>query len=249
MLSSVNFLLEEAKELVDRFDTPDILSAIYSCIDLTDLSSTSTYDDIKNLCLKVNEHYELHPSIPNVAAICVCPSKFDVVAQNLDRRKINIACVAGGFPHSHISLDSKLFEIKELVSQGVDEIDIVINVPDILSDNSKKVAAEIGAIKKLMGAKHLKVILQVSYLNDLETIYDTSLLCLQAGADFIKTSTGKENSMAFPEAAIAMCLAIKEHYENTGEKRGIKPAGGISTVEDAALPTYCKKIAQHVRNF
>ena len=232
MESTINKVYNKINHLLgDQLFSPDI-SFIYSSMDVTDLSSASTNTEIEQLCSGILNDEE---KISYPAAVCFYPSKLDIAFKYFRGTPVKIAVVAAGFPHGQIDLLSKLFEIEELVKKGVDEIDIVLNVPDALQGNFDKIFDEIKSIKSIIGKIKIKVILEVNILNDLDLISKVSHTCLNAGADCIKTSTGKEGSIATPEAAIAMCIAIKEFYEKTGVKKAFKVAGGISDIPMASL--------------
>lgn len=232
MKDTVNKIYKSINELVNKPSYTADISLIYSCMDVTDLSSSSTDSKIKEFCQSIVDDVK---KITWPAAVCFYPSKLQIAKDYFTGTPVKIACVAAGFPHGQIDLKSKLFEIQELLQKGVDEIDVVINVPDALQGNIDKIAEEIKSIKSLMNKIKLKVIIEVNILNDLNLIYKVSRTCLNAGSDCIKTSTGKEGSVASPEAAIAMSLAIKEYYEKSGQKKAIKVAGGISDISAASI--------------
>jgi deoxyribose-phosphate aldolase len=173
--------------------------------------------------------------MPNVAAICVYPNMTSVVKENLAVESVKVAAVAGGFPSSMTFKSVKAEEARLAVLQGADEIDIVLPLWAFLEGNFEYCLEEIKTVKNAIGETHLKVIIESGVLADPEKIWQASLLSLHAGADFIKTSTGKMPVSATPEAAVIMCRALKYWYETTGEKKGFKPAGGISQPEDALL--------------
>jgi deoxyribose-phosphate aldolase len=171
----------------------------------------------------------------SVAAICVYPELVAVVKEKLDNPLINIASVGGGFPASQTFTNIKVMEIEQAIVQGAEEIDIVIPVGKFLIDDLEYVDYEINVIKQRMGPIRLKVILETGSLKDPSLIRKASLLSIGAGADFIKTSTGKVSPGATPEAMVVMCCAIRDYYNRTGKKIGIKPAGGISDTQTALL--------------
>ncbi|HDR67428.1 MAG TPA: deoxyribose-phosphate aldolase, partial [Bacteroidaceae bacterium] len=206
----------------------DTLKKIFSFIDLTSLSERDNSENVGQLCQKVNMLVEAYPSMPNVAAVCVYPELIPVVIENLKNPMVNIASVAGGFPSSQTFTKIKLNEIELILNLGVDEIDIVLPVGKFLLGDYALIHEEIKAVKQVMGSKHLKVILETGSLSDWSLIRKASFLAMISGADFIKTSTGKIAVGATPEAVIVMCQAIKDYYNKTGRKIGIKPAGGIS---------------------
>jgi deoxyribose-phosphate aldolase len=173
--------------------------------------------------------------LPNVAAICVFPVFVPVVKKNLQIEKVKIASVAASFPSSQTFLDIKLSEVKRVVDEGADEVDIVISIGEFLEGNYDLVSGEIKKIKEIAGNAHLKVILETGALEDLSLIKTASFIAMEAGADFIKTSTGKLEKGASPEAVWVMCEAIKEYAQKSGRAVGIKPAGGISDISTAII--------------
>ncbi|MCL3780204.1 deoxyribose-phosphate aldolase [Prolixibacteraceae bacterium JC049] len=231
------FLAKEL-ETVKKMAAEELNNATYkklafNCIDLTTLNSTDTRDRAKMFADNVNNLYNEYGEFGNVAAICVYPTMVKTVEETLQLPEVNIAAVAGGFPSSMTFKSIKVEEAKLAVEAGADEIDIVISIGEFLDGNYEFVHEEIAEIKKGIGEAHLKVILESGLLKTPENIWKASLISMNAGADFIKTSTGKESPAATLEAAVVMAHAIKYHYENTGEKIGFKPAGGITTPEEA----------------
>lgn len=212
-----------------------ILNECMGMIDLTSLNTQDTDEKILDMVQKVNSFKEIFPDVKEVAALCVYPSFASVVKEALQGDSINIAVVGGVFPNSQSFREVKELECRLAVERGADEVDVVLSLRDFLGGNRKKAADEISALKMIIGESHLKVILETGLLSSREEIYDASMLALEAGADFIKTSTGKVSPAATPEAAEVMCIAIKDYFRKTGEKRGFKPAGGIVTPEDAML--------------
>lgn len=212
-----------------------ILMKILSVIDLTSLNSTDNKSQIIHLTGKVNSFPGKFHEIPNVAAICVFPNFTSVVKEKLTAKNVRIAAVAGGFPTSQTFKSIKLAECKMAVDAGADEIDIVIPVGAFLGDDFAYVAEEIREIKETIGERQLKVIIESGVLAGHERIFKASMIAMDAGADFIKTSTGKTNVSATPDAAFVMCRAISVFYSETGIRVGFKPAGGIVTSGDAAI--------------
>ena len=184
---------------------------------------------------KVNRFDDEFPDLKNVAAICVYPNFAQVVKDTLEVEGINIACVSGGFPSSQTFTEVKIAETAMALADGSDEIDIVIPVGAFLSGDYETMCEEIMELKETCKEHHLKVILETGALKTASNIKKASILSMYSGADFIKTSTGKQQPAATPEAAYVMCQAIKEYYEQTGNKVGFKPAGGINTVNDALI--------------
>lgn len=184
---------------------------------------------------KVNKFDDEFPDLKNVAAICVYPNFAEVVKNTLDVDGINIACVSAGFPSSQTFIEVKIAETAMTLMEGADEIDIVISIGKFLSGDYETMCEEIQELKDTCKERHLKVILETGALKTASNIKKASILSMYSGADFIKTSTGKQQPAATPEAAYVMCEAIKEYYEKTGNKIGFKPAGGINTVNDALI--------------
>lgn len=227
--------LQEIKEKASRNSSPEKLKLAFSCIDLTTLNSTDTITHVSEFTWKVNKFGSAYPDMPSVGAICVYPNMVSTVKETLGGNTVNIAAVAGGFPSSMTFESIKVQEAKMAIEAGADEIDIVLPLWAFLDGNLEYCYEEIKAIKTAIGNAHLKVILESGILAEPEKIWQASIISLQAGADFIKTSTGKMPVAATPEAAYVMCSALKWWNENLTEKRGFKPAGGISTPEEAML--------------
>ena len=233
-LEDIQSELEAIREIAAKNSSKKMLEKALSCIDLTTLNSTDTYQSVAAFTEKVNSFGNAFPGVANVAAICVYPNMAETVKTTLKVAGVHIAAVAGGFPSSMTFTNLKIEEARMAVAAGSDEIDIVVPLWAFLANNFETCANEISAIKKAIGNAHLKVILESGVLN-VDQIWQASILSIEAGADFIKTSTGKLPQAATPEAAFVMCLAIKQHFEETGKKIGFKPAGGIVTPEDAIL--------------
>ncbi len=211
-------------------------------IDLTTLSVDDTTDKVATMAQRVNEFETQFPHLKNVAAICVYPALVKTVRDHLTA-PIGIAAVAGGFPASQTFLEIKVAEAAMAVKDGATEIDIVLPVGKFLEERYEEVADEIMEIKAAIGEAHLKVILETGALRSAENIYRASILAMAAGADFIKTSTGKIAVNATPEAAYVMCNAIRAWYEKTEQVVCFKPAGGVSTTDEAvAYYTIVKEI-------
>lgn len=208
----------------------------FSSIDLTSLNNIDTPTKIEQICEKVNAfHSTYSQEYGSVAAICVYPNFVETVAKSLTNTKVNICCVAGGFPDSQTFNAIKLAEVEVAQSKGAKEIDIVIPIGEMLEGNVDEVFKQVKSIKSIMDKAHLKVILESSLLKTNEIIQKASFIVMEAGADFIKTSTGKAGNVATPEAVRSMCLAIKEYYIKTGRKVGIKAAGGIVEPNEALV--------------
>ncbi len=211
----------------------ETLKKIFSFIDLTSLNSTDEVEQINNMCEKVNEFTKTNSDFSNIAAICVYPIFVETVKKSLRVKNIKIASVSAGFPASQTFTKVKILESQLAVEKGADELDIVISIGDFLSGNYQKVYDEIKALKNTIGDTHLKVIIESGALKTPENIWKASIIAMEAGADFIKTSTGKLQPAATLEAAIIMSKAIKEFNIKHNKKIGFKPAGGISTGQQA----------------
>lgn len=210
----------------------------FSCIDLTSLNTTDNDAEISKMTDKINRFADAFPHLPSIAAICVYPRFAATVKRALKVGGVKIAAVAGGFPSSQTFIDIKIAECRAAVDAGADELDVVISVGDFLAGEYDKVGDEIAAIKHAVGKVHLKAILETGALKTEASIIKASLLSAEAGADVIKTSTGKSEPAATPEAFRAMAEAVKQYREKTGKQVGLKAAGGIVTPEDAL--TYCE---------
>lgn len=220
---------------VPENNTEEVKKFLFNCIDLTTLNTTDSDESVMRFTEKVNRFDDEFPDLKNVAAICVYPNFAQVVKDTLEVEGINIACVSGGFPSSQTFTEVKIAETAMALADGADEIDIVIPVGAFLSGDYETMCEEIMELKETCKEHHLKVILETGALETASNIKKASILSMYSGADFIKTSTGKQQPAATPEAAYVMCQAIKEYYEQTGNKVGFKPAGGINTVNDALI--------------
>ena len=223
------------EQKVAENDTPEVKKFLFHCIDLTTLNTTDSDESVMRFTQNVNRFDEEFPDLKNVAAICVYPNFAEIVKDTLEVEDVKIACVSGGFPSSQTFTEVKVAETAMAVMDGADEIDIVISVGKFLVGDYESMCDEIQELKATCKDKHLKVILETGALRTASNIKKASILSMYAGADFIKTSTGKQQPAATPEAAYVMCQAIKEYYEETGNKVGFKPAGGINTVNDALV--------------
>ncbi len=212
--------------------TVENLKRIFSLIDLTSLNSADTSKTIEKLVQRVNQ-FQKHFNLPNPAAICVFPKLISVVKQNLTPKGISIASVGGAFPDSQSYIEVKNLECQMAIEQGADELDIVMSVGTFLEGDYQRIFDEISVLKKSCGNRLLKVILETGILKTAKNIKTASILALEAGADFIKTSTGKATKNASLEAAYLMTQAISEHYQKTGKMTGFKAAGGISSTRKA----------------
>ncbi|MBW9200320.1 deoxyribose-phosphate aldolase [Bacteroidales bacterium SW299] len=230
--SKVSHLIEKH---VDENNTPEVKKFLFNCIDLTTLKCTDSETSVMEFTEKVNDFDDKYPDLKNVAAICVYPNMAEIVNDTLEADHVKIACVSGGFPSSQTFMEVKVAETAMALHAGADEIDIVISVGKFLSGDYEGMCDEIQELKDICGEKHMKVILETGALGSASNIKKAAILAMYSGADFIKTSTGKEQPAATPEAAYVMCQAIKEYYLETERKVGFKPAGGLNTVHDAIV--------------
>lgn len=210
----------------------EVWAQCLSQIDLTTLNGEDTTEKVASMAHKVNEFSKHFPQLKNVAALCVYPALAATARENLTV-PVGVACVAGGFPASQTFIEVKVAEAAMAVHAGASEIDIVLSIGKFLEGRYQECFDEISEIKAAIGNAHLKVILETGALKTPENIWKASVLAMAAGADFIKTSTGKIAVNATPEATFVMCSAIKAWKEKTGQKVCYKPAGGISTTEEA----------------
>lgn len=227
---------EVAQIIADNYEannTEEVLKFSLGCIDLTTLNPTDNEDRVREFTQKVNEFEELYPELDNVASICVYPNFAEVVSMNLDVTEVDTTVVAAGFPSSQTFDEIKIAECALAVSKGADEVDIVINVGQFLQGQYEEMCDTITECKEACRGKIFKVILETGALKSASNIMKASILAIYAGADFIKTSTGKLDPAATPEAVLVMCKAVKAYFEQTGSKIGIKVAGGVRTPEDA----------------
>jgi deoxyribose-phosphate aldolase len=212
-----------------------VLKSVFSFMDLTSLNTTDYPAQIKQFAGKVGTFKKVFPEMENVAAVCVFPNFVQPALEGLKKCGVKLAVVSASFPTSQTFLEVKARETEIAVRNGADEIDIVIPVGTFLSKDYDGVIEEITTLRQTAGDATLKVILETGLLNDPELIYRASVIAMDAGADFIKTSTGKSPVSATPEAAWIMCRAIQDYYNETGIMIGFKPAGGIATPDEAIL--------------
>lgn len=222
-------------EKVHENDTPEVKRFLMGSIELTTLKTTDSDTSLLAFTERVNEFDNQYPDLPHVATICVYPCFASIVSQSLEVDGVEIACVSGSFPSSQALLEVKVAETALAIKDGATEIDIVMPVGKFLSGDYEGVSDEINELKQVCGEHAMKVILETGDLGTAANIKKASILAMYAGADYIKTSTGKEKISATPEAAYVMCQAIKEYYDETGIQIGFKPAGGINTVMDAVI--------------
>ena len=207
------------------------LKMILSMIDLTTLEGKDSPGKVKQLCYKAAHLHDQYPGLPGVAAICVYPNMVPVAKVALAGTNIKVASVATAFPSGMTTLSAKLKEVRSVVDDGAEEVDMVISRGKFLSGDLDFVSDEVAQIKDACGAAKLKVILETGELVTLDNVRRASDLVMHAGADFIKTSTGKINPSATPVVVLTMLEAIRDHYLQTGYKIGMKPAGGVSTAK------------------
>ncbi len=244
-LSQYNLNISEAEvaaavkkiieEKVPENDTVEVKKFLMGSVELTTLKTTDSEESVLAFTEKVNKFYHAYPDLPHVATICVYPCFAEIVSQSLEVDGVEVACVSGSFPSSQAVLEVKVAETALALKDGATEIDIVMSVGKYLSGDYETVCDEIAELKCVCGDKKMKVILESGLLPSPADIKRASILAMYAGADYIKTSTGKEKPAATPEAAYVMCQAIKEYYEKTGIQIGFKPAGGLNTVHDALV--------------
>lgn len=222
-------------ERVHENDTPEVKKFLMGSIELTTLKTTDSDESVMAFTERVNAFDDAYPDLPHVATICVYPCFANTVSQTLEVDGVEVACVAGSFPSSQALLEVKVAETALALKDGATEIDMVMSVGKFLSGDYESVADEISELKQVCGDHKLKVILETGCLKTAANIKRASIIAMYAGADYIKTSTGKLEPAATPEAAYVMCQAIKEYYNETGIQIGFKPAGGINSVMDALI--------------
>ena len=222
-------------EKVHENDTTEVKKFLLGSVELTTLKTTDSEESVLAFTEKVNKFDETYPDLPHVATICVYPCFAKTVSESLEVDGVEIACVSGSFPSSQALIEVKVAETALAIKDGATEIDIVMPVGKFLSGDYEGVADEIEELKEVCGEHKMKVILETGCLKTAENIKKASLLAMYAGADYIKTSTGKLEPAATPEAAYVMCQAIKEYYDETGIQIGFKPAGGLNSVMDALI--------------
>lgn len=232
----VSALLEKIGPQARRNCRTEVYKRCFGCIDLTSLGATDSRRSIGEFTRKAIELPRHFPEAGSMASICVYPVFVETVGLAAGDSKMAITSVSGGFPSSQTYLEVKMLETAMAIENGADEIDIVISIGEMLDGEYDLAGNEIETLRAEIGDDAiLKVILESGTLSDPELIHKAATIAMEAGADFIKTSTGKNGIAATPEAAVAMCLAIRQFAEKTGRKVGFKAAGGISTAESAAL--------------
>lgn len=223
-------------EKVSANDTIDVKKFLFGSIELTTLKTTDSDTSVLAFTERLNDFDNQYPDMPHVATVCVYPCFANTVAESLEVDGVEIACVSGAFPSSQARIEVKIAETSLAVADGATEIDIVMPVGKFLSGDYEGVCDDIAELKAACGETvPMKVILETGALKTATNIKKAALLAMYAGADYIKTSTGKLQPAATPEAAYVMCQAIKEYYDETGIQIGFKPAGGINSVMDAII--------------
>ena len=207
------------------------LKLALSMIDLTTLEGKDSLGKVRQLCYKASHLHDQFSNLPQVAAVCMYPNMVEVAKKALKSSSIKIAAVATAFPSGMATLEAKLNEVKSVVDAGVDEVDMVMSRGRFLQGDYSYVFDEVAKVKNTCGQAHLKVILETGELVTLDNVRKASDLAMEAGADFIKTSTGKVKPAATPSVVLVMLEAIRDFYKRTGKIVGMKPAGGISTAK------------------
>jgi deoxyribose-phosphate aldolase len=234
---------EEVKEAVKKIiaekvpqnDTPEVKRFMFGSIELTTLTTQDSAESVLQLVEKVNKFDNEYPQMPHVATVVTYPRFTKLVSESLEVGGVIPTCVSGAFPSSQALIEVKTVETGLAIRDGAGNVDIVMHVGEFLSGDYETVCDEIQQQKETCGEVPMKVILETGDLGSCANIKKASLLAMYSGADYIKTSTGKEKISATPEAAYVMCQAIKEYYDETGIQVGFKPAGGINSVMDALI--------------
>ena len=226
---------EIIEKKVPENDTLAVKKFLMGSVELTTLKTTDSEESVLAFTEKVNKFEDTYPELPHVATICVYPCFAKIVSQSLEVEGVEVACVSGSFPSSQALIEIKTVETALALKDGATEIDIVMSVGKYLSGDYETLCDEISELKAICGERKMKVILETGLLPSASDIKKASLLAMYAGADYIKTSTGKEKPAATHEAAYVMCQPIKESYQKTGIQIGFKPAGGLNTVHDALV--------------
>ena len=239
----LNITDEQVKEAVKKIiaekvpenDTLEVKKFLLGSVELTTLRTVDTEEDVLAMVEKVNKFAQEYPTLPHVAAVCAYPCFTKLIAESLEVDGVDITNVTGNFPSSQTFLEVKTIETKLAIQDGATQIDIVLPVGKFLSGDYEDVYDTVSELKQTCGEIPMKVILETGDLPNARSIKEAALLSMFAGAEYVKTSTGKEKVSATPEAVYIMCTAIKEFYDKTGIQVGLKPAGGINTVMDAVI--------------
>jgi len=242
VLSKYNTDLDDAKvkAIVENIlshregnNTLEVKKFLLNSVELTTLKTTDSEDSVMKFVENVNKFDDVYPELGHVATVCVYPNFAKICHDTLENEDVEIACVSACFPSSQSFVEVKVAETALAIKDGATEIDIVIPVGKFLSGDYEGMCDEIAEIKSVCGDVKLKTILETGCLKTASNIKKASILAMYSGADYIKTSTGKLEPAATPEAAYVMCEAIKEYHDKTGIQIGFKPAGGMKTVQDA----------------
>ena len=229
----------EVKKIIDEKvaenETPEVKKFLLGSVELTSLHTNDTEESILSMIEKVNKFAKDYPDLPHVATVCTYPNFAGLISQSLEVDGVEIAVVSGNFPSSQTFIEVKVAETALALKDGATEVDIVMPVGKFFSEDYEGLCDDIQELKETCGEHKMKVILETGDLGSCSNIMKASILAMYAGADYIKTSTGKEKISATPEAVYVMCQAIKAYYEKTGIQIGLKPAGGINTVHDAVV--------------
>lgn len=227
--------VESIRNEASNENSKETLEQIFNCIDLTTLKPDDNDESVLKLVEKVNEFDERHPDIKNVASVCVYPCYASLVSKSLEADDVKTCCVSGGFPSAQTFFEIKIAETSMAIHDGAEEIDVVQNSGRLLDEDYETLAEETDEIKEICADKTFKVIIETGALKTLENVKKAALLAMYSGADFVKTSTGKEVPGADPESFYVMCQAVKEYAVQTGIQKGVKAAGGIRSVDEALL--------------
>ena len=222
-------------EKVPENDNVEVKKFLLGSVELTSLSTTDTEEKILAMTEKVNQFANDYPNLPHVAAICAYPVFTELISDSLEVDGVEITNVTGNFPSSQSRMEVKIAETSLAIQDGATNIDIVMPVGKFLSEDYEGMCDDMQELKDVCGEVPMKVILETCCLGNLSNVKKAAILSMYAGADYIKTSTGKEKAGATPEGVYVMCQAIKEYYERTGIQIGIKPAGGINSTMDAII--------------
>lgn len=223
------------EEKVPENETLEVKKFLLGSVELTSLHTQDTEESILAMTEKVNQFAHDYPNLPHVATICVYPNFAKIINDSLEVDGVEIAVVSGNFPSSQTFIEVKVAETALAIKDGATEVDIVMPVGKFFSGDYEGLCDDIAELKETCGEHKMKCILETGDLGSCSNIKKASVLAMYAGADYIKTSTGKEKVSATPEAAYVMCQAIKEYYDKTGIQIGFKPAGGINTPHDAVV--------------
>lgn len=227
--------VENIKNEISKENNAETLKLIFNCIDLTTLKPDDNEESVLKLVENVNEFDEKHADIKNVASVCVYPCYAGLVSKSLEADNVKTCCVSGGFPSSQTFFEIKIAETSMAIHDGAEEIDVVQNSGRILNEDFETLSEETDELKEICADKTFKVIIETGALKTLENVKKAALLAMYSGADFVKTSTGKEVPGADPESFYVMCQAVKEYSVQTGIQKGVKAAGGIRSVDEALL--------------